>query len=557
MQRSESGAGPTGREITLERCAIALAAALFLWFFRTVIYSGDALVYTAHIDANLLVWNPNHLFMDPVAYGWCHLLWSFGLDISPIDALKIISGGATLVTLILFHAVLLQAGVNHRVIRLLAVAGLFASRNFLSMAVSEEFFMLEMPFLVLALWMLLKLPVLDDAGQRRWAMIIGAVLGLATAISINHIVLGVAVAAYLLLLGATSRQKLSLAGLFGAAATAVCLPLFVLGYSLSDAQDGFVQWLVAYQGSTDNPLASLYGLSLTPKGIATSLARLALNTFTNLMGVGSLGTVMKSLVFGSPLEMTVQPSRVAIGVLLLLGIIATLALLAWWVLRNWRQRVVQLGLIWMASFYVFNFFWDDSSDQFWFQILPIVWLFFALFASEPAAVAAPANASPQRFRFALMVLLVPVLWVFNTAQEVVPRSFVDLPGLAAEHGRLLRDGDFEVFPGWDDIRWIQRAGGDIDVTQFSLMQAALNAKRDPRVLEKLAARIEAHLRSGRRVIVARLYDLDREARPWDQLRKLGWSRDQVQKEFARFDSRPIGTVDGVVFRELSLRASGG
>ena len=531
----------------LERGAIALAAALFLWFFRTVIYSGDALVYTAHIEAGELVWNPNHLFMDPVAYGWCHLLWAMGFDIAAIDALKFISGLATLVSLVLFHAVLLQAGVANRVIRLLAVAGLFASRNFLSMAISEEFFMLEMPFLVLALWMLLRLPTLDDPGKLRFAAGIGAVLGLATAISINHIVLGIAIAAYLLLLGATTKQRLSLAALFGGAATMVCLPLFVMGYALSDAQAGFVNWLVAYQGSTENPLASLYGLSLTPAGIATSLARLGLNTFTNLMSVGPLGTIMKSVVFGSPLEMTVQPGRAVIGVLLLFGIIATLALLALWILRHWRERVVQLGLIWIASFYVFNFFWDDSSDQFWFQLLPVIWLFFALFVSE-------SKVAVSRYRFALMALLVPVLWVFNFAQEVMPRTFVDLPGLAAQHDKLLRSGDLEVFPGWDDIRWIQGPGGGLDVTQVSLMQGALNAKREPEVLERLAARIEAHLRSGQRVLIARVYDLDREARPWDQLRKLGWSRDQLKKTFARFDTRVIGTVDDIVFREFILRA---
>ena len=71
-------------------------------------------------------------------------------------------------------------------------------------------------------------------------------------------------------------------------------------------------------------------------------------------------------------------------------------------------------------------------------------------------------------------------------------------------------------------------------------------------MRELPARIREHLLTGRRVVVARLYDLDDVARPWDQLRKLGWPREKIRNLLKDFNSRIIGRVGGVTFRELSL-----
>ena len=69
-------------------------------------------------------------------------------------------------------------------------------------------------------------------------------------------------------------------------------------------------------------------------------------------------------------------------------------------------------------------------------------------------------------------------------------------------------------------------------------------------LESLTDKIDGHLEQGGRVIVARLYDLDENPRPWVQLKKLGMSRKQIKNTLAKYDHRKVGNINGVVFHEL-------
>jgi hypothetical protein len=556
-----------------ERLFLALGALLYLWVFATVVPSGDGLVYAWHIDAADVWLNPNHLLMDPVGYAFCKLLWGLGLPIETLDALKLISALSTVATLLLFHAVLIAAGVGSRWVRLSAVVGLFASRNFLTMAISEEFFMLQMPLLTAALLLLVKLELSQYAKSWVPAAMLGALLGIATAVTINNVLLGVVVVLWLFFSAPDRHQGLLRTSSTAIGAVVVTLPMFVIAYAASDT-DGFIHWLVAYQGSEgEGSPGSLYGISLTPAGIATSFARLALNSFTNLLSIGYLGTMMKSLVFGAPLEIAPQPLRFVLGVVLLLTAVAAVLLLAWWMLRNFReQRLVRVALVWLAAYYGFNFFWDDSSDQFWFQILPPLWLLIALFAqaglaqseltrsgsaqsglSQSGANPLATSAVTRQSGLWLLFVLAPTLLLANTLQEVAPKAFQDIEAHAAQHRALLREGDLEIIPGWDDVRWIGLDGSNPRITQVNLMTTAMLPASNPGHIATLFPAVESHLKAGGRVIIARVYDKDQDPRPWDQLRKLGWSREKLQQQFSRYEVRPLATIGDTVFRELRLK----
>jgi hypothetical protein len=524
----------------LERAGIASFVLVYLVVFATVIPSGDGQVYARHYDAGELVFNPNHLLMDPVGYFWCAALSPSGL--STLDALKWLSGVATVITLWIFHAVLLAAGVRSRLIRLAAVLGLFASRNFLTMAISEEFFMLEMPLLAWALWLLVRF----DLAPMRHTLLLGLALGLATAVSINNVFLGIALAGWLCFSAPTLRDGLVRATAFGGAAAALCLPVFIGAYAYSGRDGGFLAWMLAY-GGENSATGQLYGLVMTAKGVLMSGARLVLNTFTNFVSIGTLGTVLKSVAFGAPLEIRPQTLRWVLGVVMLLAVMAVVVVLAWWTLRRWRSlALARVAVVWLAAYYAFNFFWDDSSDQFWFQMLPVLWLLLALYAIEPAA-----GGAPRRFAPLLVAVFAPGLLLLNTWAEVAPKALQDVAQYQREHHALLRDGDLEIIPGWDDTRWIALPDDGPRVTQVNLMTAAMKPAGDPEHIATLMDRIQRHLDAGGRVFVVRVFDRDDDPTPWDQLRKLGWPRERLQQELARFKPREAAVIGDVVFRELT------
>jgi len=541
----------TPRPLRAERFFIALAAAIYLWLFATVIPSGDGQVYARHIDAGEWVWNPNHLLMDPVGMVWLLALRVIDPDFPALTGLKLISGITTVLSLLLFHRVLVESGIRSGMVRLLCVLGLFASRNFLTMAVSEEIFMLQMPLLMFALLQLSKILTRPNQARMRSAIMLGSALGLATAVTIHNAFLCAAIVLFLLASADSFKAGVHRALPVAAAAAGVAAPLFLLAYLFASPGTGFVEWMLAYQGSEENPSAALYGLSLTLDDVLSSLARLVLNTFTNLLSVGYLGTVLKSVVFGAPLEIKVNVAQVALGSGLLVTIMAICAVLIAWVFRRWRtDALVRVSLAWMAGYYAFNFYWNDSSDQFWFQNLPVVWLLFALFVREEPA----GRTSGQRK--SLLIVTVPILLVLNTSQEIAPLRFQDVDRYMSDHRALFRPGDLELIPGWDDARWIALDERDTQVKQINLMNAAMRPANDAEHISKLRELVQARLAAGHRVFVARLYDRDHDPKPWDQLRKLGWPRERLQQELASFESRKAAVIGGIVIRELRIPEAG-
>jgi hypothetical protein len=143
-----------------------------------------------------------------------------------------------------------------------------------------------------------------------------------------------------------------------------------------------------------------------------------------------------------------------------------------------------------------------------------------------------------------------VLAVANTVSVAGARAFNDVDAQRAGFERLLRDGDLVITPGWDDLGWMSM-GHAKRTERLLLMELAMD--NGDLSIEQLPAEIRARLVGGDRVLVVRVYDLDRRGRPWEQLAKLGWPR--LQDLFAGFASKPIARIDDVVIRELTLSES--
>jgi hypothetical protein len=147
----------------------------------------------------------------------------------------------------------------------------------------------------------------------------------------------------------------------------------------------------------------------------------------------------------------------------------------------------------------------------------------------------------------LLGALVGLLLVVNTGNLVMPLADRDYYMKQAQHAALLRDGDLEIVPGWDQQKWMALPADAPKVRQVVLMSLALSGGDS---MTSLPSRIESQIEGGGRVIVARLYDIDSDLMPWYALRRLGWPRSRILGLLSGYCSREIGRVGGVVLREF-------
>lgn len=545
-------------QIWWERLTIIVSTAIYLIAFSRIVPHGDALRIVRQIHEQQLLWNPNHLIFDPLGYAWFELLGKLGFSLSVLDSFELLSGISAGLSLLLFHAILLRAGVRWWVVRLTAVAGLFASQGFLSMAISQYYFMVQMPFLLGTLYLALRFFQFEQEGKECHYCLysMGALSAISGALMFNNVLL---VGMLGLMVGFPRRRGSSWiyansARLWGVAA-AVGVPVFVLGYVLSGSNDNFFRWLLSYQGESASSLNELYGVVWNWKGAAESLARVGFNLFSaNLIENAGLGTVIRAFLFWEPLEFIPEITKMVLAISLTPVISGLLLMLLYWgILHIKRDRVVQFAYVWMGSYIIFNFLWSSGGDLFWFQTLPILWLLLLMHLGATKELnAATDNYGQGRWKLWALFSIVPALLTVNTLSTVVPVSLIDIEARGKEYTSMLRDGDLVINPGWDGFGWLQPDPKKIRVEQLTLMDMALRAVDDELHIQKLPNIVQNHLNHGQRVVVVRLYDKDSGVNPWYGLSRLGWSRARIQQLLNRFCYREVGKVDDVVLREINL-----
>lgn len=548
------------RAIPWEPAFLLLFIGIYLVFFNVTIPHGDALRISRQIAAGELIWNPNHLLLDPFGYLWTKLLRLADADISVLGGFELISAIATLISALIFHRILLLLDVKSAWLRVLVVIGLFSSKNFLSMALSQYFFMLQMPFLLAAVYSGLHFHKRIQAGLPSNASlyVMGACMAIATGIEVNNVVPVFLIGAALAISASGSRPSVYVRPLrFWGAAAALGFPIFVGGYLLSGSGSGFLSWLLAYQGEAGSSLDAYYGTRMTLSGIMSSGASLLFHLFFgNMVETAGLGTILKVLALQQPLEFTPDTAKIILsGFLMPVAGIALLHLFGWAFRHGRRSFLVRLCLFWLSGYLIFNFFWPYTSDLFWFQLLPLIWLLFVArwgATGEPGVIAGSAGPRPGIKLLGFTSIAVACLLVLNTSQTILPLARADIETNSARHRALLQEGDLEIVPGWDNYKWMMQEGADAATRKLLLMNLALEAKDSPRHISRLADLVRTHLRTGQRVVVGRLYDLDRESNPWYGLADLGWPRKKIQAVLGEFCSRRLGTIDDVGFHELYI-----
>ena len=546
--------------ILWERLGLLFFVGLYLTIFNVNVPHGDALRIARQIAASDLIWNPNHLLLDPFGYFWHNLLQALDLNISILGGFELISALSTLLSLYLFHKILLRLNVNNSQIRLLALLGLFASKNFLSMAVSQYFFMIQMPFLLSTVYFAIRFSQhtrqhIDDS-KSLYAM--GICMAIATAIEMNNLIPVIFLGLVLAFIPAPEKRLNVYNSLkFWSAAALVGFPIFIFGYLASAADSGFISWLMAYQGESNSSLDSYYGTQFNLISIVSSGASLLFHLFVgNFIETSGMGTVIKVMVLQQPLEFVPDTSKFILAGILMPVIGISLILLFIWSIRHARQiYIVKLILTWIIAYLVFNFFWPYTSDLFWFQLLPLIWLLLIIHLGVTQEYSAsPHNnqKSVQQWKLVILSTTVACLLVLNTLHTIKPISMVDMENYSLKHQSMLQEHDMLIIPGWDNYKWMMNDNNSKSVNKLLLMNMALKDSNDPMHITRLQQLVTEHLDSGYRVIVGRVYQKDRESNPWYGLSDLGWPRSKIQMLLDGFCRRPLITIDDVAFHEIFM-----
>lgn len=544
-----------------ERILIVLGAIVYLSAFSRTVPHGDALRVVRQIQTEQLSWNPNHLMFDPIGYGWYMLLKTTGFNVSALASFEIISVISTIASLIIFHAILVQLGVKSWGMRITLVVGLFASRSFLSLANSQYYFMVQMPFLLGGLYLFIRfLAVEKDSRQgNRYLYGAGILAAIAGTILFSNVLLVVVLGLVAGLARSWGQPGLpkwhpaDVARVWGAAAL-VGFPIYIFGYAVSDSASGFFSWLLSYQGESGSVQTDLYRVQLSLHGVAESIARLGFNLLlANILENAGLGSYLQALVFREPLEFIPETGRFVLVMVLTPIIIVMMLFLIVQSLQRLRQDVrVLLAIGWTSSFLLFNFFWSVGNDLFWVQVAPIVWLMLAVFlvsGKNSPGQSASAAWHPSDWKNVVMVLAVPALLIVNTMNTIIPVSG-NYDDEAAVYHAILRDGDLEIMPGWEAAGWLRTDRQGPVVERLLLYNMAMNSNDRNAHIGRLPDIVEKHLASGHRVVVGRLYDKDHLINPWYRLKRLGWSRSRIQSLLSGYCHPKIGMVGDVVFREI-------
>lgn len=554
-----STTAPSADRTAAERIGVLAVALVYIIVFNRIWPHGDAQRIVRQIDSAELHWNPNHLLLEPIGYYFHALLTALGLQLDPLTSFEILSGIGTLLSLAIFHAALLRAGIASPATRLLCVAGLFASHTFLTLAVNQYYVMVQMPLLMGVIYYYVDFVAAARSGRpdERQLYYMGLLLAGAVGVMFNNLPFAIVAGVVVGFSGAELRQWQPRYTLkLWAGAAALGFPLFIAGYLLSGTDAAFHTWLTAYQGDASSRLNELYGLDLSVAGLVEATALVGFNALLGAMlATAGLGTVLKVLALSQPFEFIPNYGTIALSLVLAPAVVAFVVAVAWFALRRASSEpLVRFLLAWVLMYLAFNFLWVAGDDIFWGQILPAVWL-LAMQARGvmPQVTFATDLATPSwgrgHWHWYALLAFVPALLIVNTATVVQPMSDRAFLEKQRQHGELLRAGDLEIVPGWDQLKWMQLEQTD-GVRKLVLMNMALAKEGTPAHIERAPAEIEAQLSRGGRVVVARLYDKDHDLMPWYALAEMGWPRQKIQQLLSGFCHRPIATIDDVVFHEL-------
>lgn len=508
-------------------------AILLLYTIPIGFVSNDGLGHSLSFARGSWHFNPNPLLFEPLGAWWQDLWERSGSQRQPVDVLKLLSAlfGAMAAALFRYGVAPRLAetrwAANH------ATAWMAFSSAFLRLWVSDEIHMIQMPFVVLVAWTALR--YLEGPSPGR-SLAIGAAVGLATVAFISNLVLGATLTAATAVWHLRRREArlaaMSAASLgLGAALTAG--PVFSSVWLTVESRPGFLGWLTHYGGGqAPGRVSEAYGLVPSLEGLAESAFRAVYGSASALVDLIPAAAAVRDRQAPTPAAILGLLAFLAASAALLHGLRNVLRHPA----KPANRGTLLLTAGWLAAILGFGVFWNNSDDQFYFQLAPV---FGAL----------AARVTGRRL---LALSVAGLLW--NVADVTSHRILYPRWERMALLEREVRGACLVVYPGFDEPELLLRmspAAGPID--QMAMTRLAVQYPYEDG-MRSLAGRIDRCSAGGGRVVMIDIFDTPPDRNPWKFLRRLGYDHAVVERSLKRLPvERTSRRVGPFTIREFRAR----
>lgn len=327
----------------------------------------DGIRWADAIAAHRIDVNPNYLLMQPLVM-WAFSVWeSLGGSSDPVHFAKLFDALCGAVSLAVMAATLRALGVGMAVRWCCLLLTAF-SANFLLLATSDHIKLVTAPFLFAGLHFAV-LQAREPTPLRAAAT--GVSLSLAVCTLVNAVVWGALLAPVIWLVsGPDAARRLRHAALYCVAAGLPALAV-VLAFHAADASGvPLLEWLTRYSADPEARGDGFQGVSLL------TLGRFAFAILKNFVHAPDLSAAAKAALSGvapPPASAWAALNAVAATVAVA-GLGALVGALCVGFVRGRldpvdRRVLLVLGSM-AAAFLLFGFAWNDSDEEFWFQITP-------------------------------------------------------------------------------------------------------------------------------------------------------------------------------------------
>ena len=490
--------------------------------------------------------NPNHLLFDPLAAGWIALWKLAGCHWHPADVLKVLSAISGALALALFRLLVAPRLAATRWLANQATAYVAFSSAFLRLWVSDEVQMVQMPAVVLVMAVAIRRLEGDRRGR---SLLLGVAVGLAALCFVSNALLGVTLAAAIAwrhLARREPRRAAASAAAIAAGMTLAAAPP-LLGAWLARAHEiSFFEWLTRYDGGASSTrVAGAYGLVTSASGVLTALVRAVYGAASSLVDLAAPAALLRDR---QPVTLAALiPALAFAAALVALAIFASAARGATPNARPQSSPLLPLALAWVSAVLAFGVFWDNSDDQFYFQLAPI---FGAVAASLPAA----RRRHPATL-LAMALGAAALLW--NVGEVVTHRLLYPRSQRVALIEHEVAGACLVVVPGFDEAQLLLALSPRASkVPRLSIVELA-GAEPPATGLPHIRQRIDACLTHGGRVVLLDVFATPRLRAPWKYLLRLGYERPAVEAALAAFaDESPTRRSGPFTVREIGRPPAG-
>jgi hypothetical protein len=510
--------GRAGRIDALLWLAVSVA---ILFTIPIGFVSNDGLGHSRSFAAGSWHVNPNHILFEPLGAAWQNAWMRSGYGGEPVDVLKLLSALAGALAVALFRRGVAPRLAGTRWEANHATAWLAFSSAFLRLWVSDETHMIQMPFVVAVAW--LALAYLERPASGR-ALALGAAAGLAALTFISNLLLGATVALALAALHLRRREArlaVTTGGAAGLGAALAAGPVVLLAWIGSPGNPGLLEWLTRYGGGRQGARVELaYGLVRSWRGVAESAVRAGYGTASALVDLTPIAAAVRDRQAPSPAAVLGLAAFLAASMALLYGL--------WTAFREpvrpANRGALLLVLSWLVAILGFGIFWNNSDDQFYFQMAPAF-----------GALAARMTARRSRATAILLALsCAGLLW--NLVDVGSHRVLYPRQERMALLERETRGACLVVYPGFDDpelLLAMSKPAAAVD--RLSITQLAVRYPVDEG-MRMLKGSVGKCLGAGGRVVLIDLFDIPPERNPWKFLRRLGYDHAMVE---SALESLPV------------------